>query len=402
MKTRSVLLPLVCVALVSSLAVFGAHDVRAQSSADWQALSDRLARIEDEITSLLANFDEESDAEAFQRLSRLEELLRENTGMLETLTFRLGQLQQSSTAYRRDVELRFQILEDDLTAASERLNAVAAALRNASASSAVVSAPAGTASAGTAPAATAATPLTLTSNPAAPTAVTSVVGTPSTLTGVTPGAAALGTLSARGAESLQPDFGEQNVEGDEGFSFFDSDDSDGPAPEPIDVPGEGSGAINLLDENAPQPLGAIPLDEDQSSAEPRVATSSDPDSIYQESFSLLEQSDFEGAREGFLRIVSDHPDHENAADANYWAGEIFLAQGDYAEAAKSFLNVRQNYAGSERTSDSMLKLGVSLRFLEEPERACGVFDELLAPGRFPDLSDTVRRRADLERQLTGC
>lgn len=397
MKTRSVLLPLVCVALVSSFAVFGAQDVRAQSSADWQALSDRLARIEDEITSLLANFDEDNDAEAFQRLSRLEELLRENTGMLETLTFRLGQLQQSSTAYRRDVELRFQILEDDLTAASERLNAVAAAIRNASAPSAVVSAPAVTA-----PTATAATPLTLTSNPTTPTAVTSVVGTPSTLTGVTPGAAALGTLSARGAESLQPDFGDQNAESDEGFSFFDSDSSGGPAPEPIDVPGENPGAINLLDENAPQPLGAVPLDEDQSSPEPRAAASSDPDTLYRESFSLLEQSDFEGARDGFLRIVSDHPDHENAADANYWAGEIFLAQGDYAEAAKSFLNVRQNYAGSERTSDSMLKLGVSLRFLEEPERACGVFDELLAPGRFPDLSDTVRRRADLERQLTGC
>lgn len=407
MKTRSVLLPLVCVALVSSFAVFGAQDTRAQSASDWQAVSERLARIEDEITSLLANFDEEGDAEVSQRLSRLEELLRENTGMLETLTFRLGQLQQSSTAYRRDVELRFQILEDDLISASERLNALATALRSASVSSAaVVSAPAEAA-------ATATTPSALTSNPVTSTAVTSTigaVGAPSTLTGVAPGAAVLGTLSARGTEGLQPEFGDQNnVEGDEGFSFFDSDDSGGPAPEPIDVPDGSPGAINLLGENAPRPLGAIPLDEgqstpesgDQSAPESRAATSADPDAIYRESFSLLEQSDFEGAREGFLRIVSNHPDHENAADANYWAGEIFLAQGDYAEAAKSFLNVRQSYGNSERASDSMLKLGVSLRFLEEPERACGVFDELLAPGRF-DLSDTVRRRAELERQLTGC
>ena len=399
--------------------------------------------MEGEVAALRLSVNRGSNAEAFQRLSRLEQLLRENTGAMETLTFRIGQLQQSSAAYRRDVELRFQILEDDFVALSSRLtedlsslsvrleeistlaatsvpNQTPEASSSASApTSATVSAP--TSATASVPAASA-TVSTATASPipestfvasSAPSA-TSVTSTPSTTTpataapsaptGVTPGAAALGTLSSgRDPEISTPGFsGDENVETGDSFAFFEADDFDEPAPEPIDVSSTTGVEEELIDENTPQPLGVIPVDSDLIALNAQAAIPEDPISLYQGSFSLLEQSDFDGALEGFQRFAELHPDHDNAAEANYWVGEIHLAQGNYAEAARNFLNVRQTYGDSEHAADSMLKLGVSLRLLEQPERACGVFDELLAPGQFPDLSDTIRRRADLERQLAGC
>ena len=394
--------------------------------------------MEGEVAALRLSVNRGSNAEAFQRLSRLEQLLRENTGAMETLTFRIGQLQQSSAAYRRDVELRFQILEDDFMALSSRLtddlaslsvrleeisalaetsvpNQTPEASSSASApTSATVSAPtSATVSTPTAATATASPVPESTFVASAPSA-TSVTSTPSTTTpataapsaptGVTPGAAALGTLSSgRDTEISTPGFsGDENVETGDSFAFFEADDFDEPAPEPIDVSGTTGIEEEFIDENTPQPLGVIPVDGDLIALNAQAAIPEDPISLYQESFSLLEQSDFDGALEGFQRFAELHPDHDNAAEANYWVGEIHLAQGDYAEAARNFLNVRQTYGDSEHAADSMLKLGVSLRLLEQPERACGVFDELLAPGQFPDLSDTIRRRADLERQLAGC
>lgn len=182
------------------------------------------------------------------------------------------------------------------------------------------------------------------------------------------------------------------------------DDSTAPAPEPVDAPDETLVANAPLGENEPKPLSIVPVDggDDPLGLEAQAATPTNPEDLYREGFALLEQSDFDGAQTNFQRFIGDFPDHENAANASYWIGEIHLARGEYAEAAKNFLNVRQTYSDSERAGDSMLKLGVSLRFLEQPENACGVFEELLEPGRFPDLSDTVRRRAELEQQLTGC
>lgn len=206
-------------------------------------------------------------------------------------------------------------------------------------------------------------------------------------TGVTPGAAALGS------RLLNPE--------DSGSEFFSTDDS--AAPQPIDALDE-TLASTPLGENQPKPLSVIPVDgsADLFGSEAQAATPANPDDLYNEGFALLEQSDFDGAQTNFQRFIGDFPDHENAAEASYWVGEIHLARGEYAEAARNFLNVRQTYSDSARGADSMLKLGVSLRFLEQPDNACGVFEELLEPGRFPNLSDTVRRRAELEQQLTGC
>ena len=402
MKTRPVLLLSVCVVLVSSFAaalVLGARDARAQSQEDWQALSDKLARIESEVTALRANVNQNNNAEAFQRLARLEQLLRENTGLMETLTFRLGQLQQSSAAYRRDVELRFQSLEDDLLAMSGRLSNVAdtateavAAAEKAVTAAAAISAgtPVPNISSVVSLPSTGSIPSSLTAKTFESDSVSSSLSTPATPapTGATPGAAALGSRLL-------------NLED---FSSELFPEGDSAAPEPIDALDETRVANAPLGENEPKPLSVVPVDAnaDPLELETQAATPANPDDLYREGFALLEQSDFDGAQANFQRFIGNFPDHENAADASYWVGEIHLARGEYAEAARNFLNVRQTYSDSERASDSMLKLGVSLRFLEQPENACGVFEELLEPGRFPDLSDTVRRRAELEQQLTGC
>jgi TolA-binding protein len=73
--------------------------------------------------------------------------------------------------------------------------------------------------------------------------------------------------------------------------------------------------------------------------------------------------------------------------------------GQYREAADSFLKSSTNYPDNAKAPESLLKLGISLKRLDETQAACSSFDELQR--RYPDASQ-ILERAVRERQRAEC
>src|SRR3546814_7929203 len=68
---------------------------------------------------------------------------------------------------------------------------------------------------------------------------------------------------------------------------------------------------------------------------------------YDHAFSLMKQRDFAGAETAWKAFVEKHPDHDLAANGLYWLGETYYVQGNYAEAARTFLKGFQRFPRSE-------------------------------------------------------
>ena len=90
-----------------------------------------------------------------------------------------------------------------------------------------------------------------------------------------------------------------------------------------------------------------------------------------------------------------YPDHPYAANAMYWRGESYFAQGDYVRAVEQFEGVVARFPLGGKTPDALLKLGICQQKLKNPQKAQTYFDKLTrewprsdAARRIPTQKDT--------------
>ena len=121
---------------------------------------------------------------------------------------------------------------------------------------------------------------------------------------------------------------------------------------------------------------------------------------YEYAFALLSNQKLGQAQQAFEQFLELHGDDKLAGNAQYWLGEIYYTNGDLQQAAKAFLEGVQRYPDGNKAPDSLLKLAVSLRRLDQIQDACATLLEL--DKRFPDMESRVRRRMDRERSTAGC
>jgi tol-pal system protein YbgF len=123
------------------------------------------------------------------------------------------------------------------------------------------------------------------------------------------------------------------------------------------------------------------------------------ESLYEQSYESLLRRQFGEAEGGFRSFLGRYRDHSLAGNAQYWLGETYYVQGDYRQAAQSFLSGYQDFPRSRKAPDSLLKLGLSLNRLGQKQQACAA---LLAVGeKFPKAAE-ARKRASKEAQRAGC
>ena len=484
---------LVCAAcLLLAAGAWGAPSAWAQQD----NIQQRLQNLDNRLTNLLGVVLElqsaaGDDTDAVLRLARVEDLLRENAGTMEELSYRLQQLQQNAEAYQKDSVLRFQELEERFTALEaraaagaeaaaatglrfqeldDRLAALEAGFETEAAAAAEVGLRlrnleeriAGLEARRTGDAVSAAGIPEL---PAAPEPLEVLepenegraglgdslsvgradgililedeMGLPDV---VLAGVAAETNVPAEATTEVEetPDAGDVSVlDIEDDVVFPDGNPYENPFPDfsletqpetssdssierPVDVipavseENDAGNAGDVADagegddsdsEMSPKSLQAVAVEEQDAEA----VASAEAESLYQSSYVLVERVDFaedaglqEEAINGFQNLAESWPQHELAADALYWIGEILYIREEYEAAAKAFLDVVKTYPSSPRAVGSMLKLGVTMRLLEKPENACAVFDELLFTDRYGKPSQSERRRIDLERRLAGC
>ncbi|WP_146002578.1 tol-pal system protein YbgF [Telmatospirillum siberiense] len=117
-------------------------------------------------------------------------------------------------------------------------------------------------------------------------------------------------------------------------------------------------------------------------------------------FGLLKNSDNAGASRAFQAFVAQHPQDPLAGNAMYWLAQISYAQGQYDQAAVTFLDAYRKYPKSAKAGESLLKVGLSMSNLGKKKEACAALSRFSS--EYPDAADNLRRLAASERQKLGC
>lgn len=133
---------------------------------------------------------------------------------------------------------------------------------------------------------------------------------------------------------------------------------------------------------------------------PGAETGGDPKQAYETAYGYLLQRDYGSAETAFTDFLKKFPNDSLSGNAQYWLGETYFVRGQYKAAAGAFLKGYQNYGQSGKAADSLLKLAMSLDRLGQKDAACSSFAELAS--KFPTAPQSVRSRAQNERQRVGC
>ncbi|MGI9463972.1 MAG: tol-pal system protein YbgF [Aestuariivirgaceae bacterium] len=155
------------------------------------------------------------------------------------------------------------------------------------------------------------------------------------------------------------------------------------------LPGSDPGESSLL----PGQVESAALDN------PTGSGGATPDDLYERSYKNLLGRRFGLAEAGFKTFVNQNGKHPLASKAQYWLGETCYVQGRYKQAAQSFLTGYRTYPKGGRAAESLLKLGMSLNKLGQKKQACGAYAEV---GRSYPSSKAAGKQAARESKRAGC
>ena len=119
---------------------------------------------------------------------------------------------------------------------------------------------------------------------------------------------------------------------------------------------------------------------------------------YEHALTLLRRADYKGAEAALTQFVRRHPNDPLAANAFYWLGENYYAQGRYADAAYQFADGYRKFPNHPKAQDSLFKLALSLGRQGKTNEACTAFGEFRK--RYPQAG--LRREAEAEQRRLNC
>ena len=89
-----------------------------------------------------------------------------------------------------------------------------------------------------------------------------------------------------------------------------------------------------------------------------VAVSGNERDAYTAAFNLMKERQFEASANAFNQLVVEFPNGAYTANAFYWLGELYLAEGETEKARQSFMQVISLYPDHQKVPDALYKLGV--------------------------------------------
>lgn len=122
--------------------------------------------------------------------------------------------------------------------------------------------------------------------------------------------------------------------------------------------------------------------------------------IYQNGLNALKANDYKTAEQNFTKILNQNPNDRLAGNAQYWLGEVYYAQKDFAKAAVAFAKCYQNYHNGTKGPDSLFKLGMSMKSLKKNTDACAAFTSFKS--EYPKASDELMKKAADEAKALKC
>jgi tol-pal system protein YbgF len=118
---------------------------------------------------------------------------------------------------------------------------------------------------------------------------------------------------------------------------------------------------------------------------------------YEYAFNLLRQAKYEDAEKALSAFLAQHPNDYLSGNAQYWLGETYYVRGRYQDAAVAFAEGYQKYPNNGKAPDDLLKLGMSLGQLGKKADACVAFAELTTKFPSAPDSVTTRLKEEKRR-----
>ncbi len=125
-----------------------------------------------------------------------------------------------------------------------------------------------------------------------------------------------------------------------------------------------------------------------------------PEALYEKSRQMLMRSEFANAESNFKSFLEQYKDNKLTGNVRYWLGETYYVQGNYAQAASTFLEGYQKDPRGAKAPDSLLKLGMSLSRMDKNREACATYGKLRSD--FPKMPAHLSKTLERERTSAKC
>ncbi|MCC6947734.1 MAG: tol-pal system protein YbgF [Bradyrhizobiaceae bacterium] len=356
------LLPVAALVLAASIAAGGAWAVPLSATGAIRAGTGApLVPVQ-----LFGQQQRSDDSELVARLGRLENQIRQLTGMIEELQHRNNQLEQQLKRVQQDTDFRFQEMKPSGRAPAQR-----------SQSDAIPPPPPNLPSVASRQTPTIALPP---EPAAAPSGRRGDVFDPATAPDAPGVPRPLGTIPGGSAPG-------------------------GPGGKPLDL-GSLAGSGQPPQALPPASRGGQPPAGSPVGPQAVLAPSDSPKDEYDLAYGAVLRRDYELAVEGFRVFLTNHgksrePDAQRLMpDAHYWLGESQFQLKQFNDAAETFLKISTDYPNAVRAPEALLRLGQSLAALGERETACASLGHVLT--KYPKASESVKRAVEQEQKRVRC
>ena len=126
----------------------------------------------------------------------------------------------------------------------------------------------------------------------------------------------------------------------------------------------------------------------------------DVNKVYQQGLEAYNSGQYDKAEANFSDILNRFSQDKLAANAQYWLGEVYYSQKNYAKAAVAFGKGYEKYKDGAKGADSLYKLGMAMNQLNKKEEACAALTNVAK--EFPKAEKTLLDKAKNEASKLKC
>jgi tol-pal system protein YbgF len=124
---------------------------------------------------------------------------------------------------------------------------------------------------------------------------------------------------------------------------------------------------------------------------PATPPAASVDQLYAAAMEGVKSEEYTRALGAFRELTTRFPDDPLASHAQYWIGEAYYRLGNFSEAVVEFRKVVDRYPASAQVPETLLKIGLSHRALQDQPRARAAWEQVAQ--EFPGTSAASQARS---------